>query len=668
MHRLNRTEYANAIRDLLDLEVNPAALLPVDGAEDGFNNIASALQVTPAYVDQYLSAARVVSDQAVGSPAARPSGSSYGFASGQNSHIDGLPLGTRGGGVIEHYFPSDGTYHLNIGNMASGLAFTNLEHLNTLIATVDGEKIFEMDFGGLDQTEQLDKLRAPALEAINARMQNISFTTTAGPHKVAVFFLHRSFAESDSPLQQVSPRTGQSAVASLSQIEIFGPLESTGLSTTPSRAKIFSCYPDRDAEEAACSRQIITGIANRAFKGFLGDEDTDLLMGMYDTGYVSGGFEGGINFALSGILAHPKFLYRIELDPENLPANSSYPLNSMELASRISFFLWSSIPDDELLRVASQDGLNHPDILETQVRRMLADPRARNLASNFAYQWLGLGGLADVTPDRQLFNDVDINVRRDMTEEVLLFLASIFRDDHSVVDILTANHTYLNEPLALHYGINTVRGSRFRRVALDDERRWGILGKGAVLMVSSYPNRTSPVLRGTWLLENIMGTPPAAPPPDVEGFVEIEIGQEFSTVRERLESHRGNPSCNSCHGVIDPLGFALENFDATGRWRDRDRHAGTDIDASGVMADGTALSGPVALREAITARPEQFVQTFTEKLMTFGLGRKLEYTDMPAVREIVRESAVENYRFSSLVMNIINSDQFRYRSVSTVEE
>lgn len=662
LHRLNRTEYANAIRDLLKLDIDPAALLPVDGAEDGFDNIATALQVTPSFIDQYLGAARVVSEQAIGSSSARASGTPYSFSTvGQSFHIDGLPLGSRGGAVVEHYFPSDGDYLLNIASMASGLAVGSMEHGNTLIATIGGRKFFETTIGGMEEAEQLDKLRAPAVDALNARIRDIPLTTTAGPHKVAVFFLHRSFAESDDPLQQLTPRKGQDAIVDVRQFEIYGPVNASGLSSTPSRDRIFSCHPDNDVEEVTCARNIITDLASEAFRGFLADEDSELLMRMYQAGYADGGFEKGISFALSGILVHPKFLYRLEPVPESLPPGATFELSSLELASRLSFFLWSSIPDEILLEIAIDDGLKDPAILEQQVRRMLKDPRAENLARNFGYQWLGLAELENITPDGKLFRDVDGNIRADLTQEALLFMQSIFSEDRSVLDLLTADHTYLNENLALHYGFNGIRGSEFRKVTLEDERRWGILGKGGVLMVSSYPNRTSPVLRGAWLLENIMGTPPAAPPPDVEGFVEIEEGQEYTTVRERLEMHRVNPSCNGCHGVIDPLGFALENFDAVGRWRDNDRQARTPIDSSGVLADGTPVDGPVALRQAILSRPDQFVQTFTEKLMTFGLGRSIEYQDMPTVRRIVREAEGDDYRFSALVLNIVNSEQFRMK-------
>lgn len=663
LQRLNRTEYANAVRDLLQLQIDPAALLPVDGAEDGFDNIASALQVTPTFVDQYLDAARVVSMQALGNPRAGASGTTYSFSpAGQAFHVDGLPPGSRGGAVVEHLFPSDGEYRLNIGSLANGLAPTGLDHASTLVATLDGRRFFETRIGGPEAARQLDQQRAPAIDALNAGLRDIPFTTTAGPHHVAVFFLQRSFAESDSPLQQQTPRKGQDAVAGLGSFEIYGPVATTGLSATPSRRKILSCTPGQDGGARACAGQIIARLGNEAFRGRLDAADTARLLQLYEAGEASGGFETGIAFALSGILAHPKFLFRAEPQPAGLPPATAYELGSLELASRLAFFLWSSLPDAPLLAAAADEGLRDPAVLQAQVLRMLQDARARNLADNFAWQWLGLGELENLAPDSVLFRDVDRNIRSLLTQETLLFVQSLFEADRSVVDLLTADHSYLNENLALHYGINDIRGSQFRRVQLQDERRWGLLGKGAVLMVSSYPNRTSPVLRGKWLLEKIMGTPPAAPPPEVEGFVEIEVGQEFSTVRERLETHRANPSCNGCHGVIDPLGFALENFDATGRWQDLDRMARTPIDASGVMADGTPVDGPLALRNAILARPELFVQSFTEKLMTFALGRGLTYRDMPAVRRIVREAAQDDYRLSTLVSLIVASEQFRMRS------
>ena len=607
-HRVNRTEYANAIHDLLSLEVDPAALLPVDGAEAGFDNIAKALTVSPSFIDQFLTAARTLAAQAVGNPAARPVGVPYTFgdARGQQFHVEGLPLGTRGGALIEHYFPSDGEYRLNIGDLVTGLWEFNQEHVNTIVAMLDGRKFFELQIG------------APAVDAINARLKNIPFVTTAGPHEVGVTFLHRSFAEPDRQLHSLVPGTGQDSVLTLSQVEIFGPVTPTGVSGTPSRERIFVCQPNATAEEVPCAQQIVAAMARRAFRGAFTDDDLPRLMRLYDQGAAHGGFEEGVKYALSGVLAHPKFLYRFEPAPDDLAPGAAFPLSSAELASRLSFFLWSTIPDEELLAVAAADGFKDPAVLEQQVRRMLADPRAEMLASNFAFQWLGLGELEGLAPDPFLFADVDRNIRLHFVTEARLFVDSIFRGDASVLELLTAKYSYLNESLARHYGINDVRGDRFRRVELADENRWGLLGKGGVLLVSSYPDRTSPVLRGAWLLKNVFGTPPATPPPDVEALIETVAGQTASTVRARLEAHRSNPSCKGCHDVLDPLGFALENFDAVGRWRERDRQVGVAIDASGVLADGTVVAGPVQLRQAILKRPDQFVQTLTEKLMTYG--------------------------------------------------
>jgi hypothetical protein len=660
-HRMNRTEYANAIRDLLALEIDPATLLPVDGAEAGFDNLANALTVSPSFIDQFLSAARNLSAQAVGNPAPRAVGVPYtiGNARAQQFHVDGLPLGTRGGALIEHYFPADGEYRLNIGDLVTGLWGYNQEHRATLIAVLDGRKFFELDIGGGEDLKELDQIGAPAVDKINARLKNIPFTATAGPHRLGVTFLHRSFAESDRHLYSLVPGGGQDTVLTLNGIEVFGPVVPAGLSATPSRTKIFTCYPEAPADAEACAREIVTTLAREAFRGTLHDDDVPRLMRLYDEGHTAGGFEDGVKYALSGVLAHPKFLYRFEPPPEGLKAGESYPLSSAELASRLSFFLWSSIPDAELLELAAANRLRNPDVLDEQVQRMLADERAETLAASFAFQWLGLGELDGLAPDPFLFADVDRQIRAHFVTEARLYVDSIFRSEASVLELLTADHTFVNETLARHYGIDDVRGERFRRVPLTDENRFGLLGKGGVLLASSYPNRTSPVLRGQWLLENVLGTPPESPPPNVEALVETVEGQAASTVRTRLEAHRNNPSCDACHGIIDPLGFALENFDAVGRWRDEDREAGAPIDASGVLVDGTPVSGPVELRRAILTRPDQFVQTLTEKLMTYALGRTLGPGDMPTVRRIVREAEAGDYRFSALVWGIVNSAQFQ---------
>lgn len=659
LHRLNRNEYANAVRDLFALEVQPEDLLPVDGTEAGFDNIANALQVSPAFIDQFLRAARNVSARALGERSARPGGVSYNVpVFGQESYVPGLPLGTRGGVLLEHYFPSDGEYLLSIGDLVTARFGLNQEHVNTLIAVIDGKRFFELDIGGGEDLEALDKRGQDAVNEINARLKKIPFTATAGTHRLGIAFRQRSLAESDEYLHSLVPGVGQDAVLKIESVEVFGPVEATGLSHTASRDAIFVCYPARPQDEAACAERVVGELAGKAFRGLATGDDVARLLRLYELGHAQGGFDRGVEYALAGILAHPKFLYRIEEPPEGLPAGGTYALSGVELASRLSFFLWSTLPDAPLLDAAAAGELREPAMLERQVRRMLADSRSESLASSFAHQWLTLGKLRSIEPDPKLFADVPASLRDDLVRETAMFVDGVFRADESVLELLRADYTYLNEALARHYGINDVRGPRFRRVTLTDPNRFGLLGKGAVLMASSYPNRTSPVLRGAWLLDNVLGAPAPEPPPNVEALVETVAGQPAATVRERLEAHRANPSCNGCHGVIDPLGFALENFDAVGRWRERDREAGSVIDASGVMADGTPLAGPPALREALLAHPEQFVRTFTQKLMIYALGRSLTYEDMPTVRKIVRDARAEHYRFSAIVLGVVSSTQF----------
>jgi hypothetical protein len=666
LHRLNRREYANAIKDLIALDVRAEDWLPVDGVEEGFDNVANALQAPPAFIDQYLRAARNLSALAIGNRSPRAVGVPYNIpAAGQERYIEGLPLGTRGGALIEHYFPSDGQYRLSIGDMVTARFGQNQEHVNTVVATIDGQEFFKMDIGGGEDLAALDKLGQVAVNEINGRLKNIPFDATAGTHRLGVAFLQRSFAESDNFLHPLVPGVGQDAVLKIESIEVFGPVEARGLSRTKSRDAVFICQPSQATEERGCAERIVDHLAKKAFRGLAASEDIDRLMHLYDLGYGNGGFEKGVEYALSGVLAHPKFLYRVEAR-EDLKGGT-FALNSTELASRLSFFLWGTLPDDNLLEAAAHGELADVAAIERQAKRMLADPKSESLASSFAYQWLALGKLKSIDPDPKLFADVPADLRDDLVREATLFVDSIFRADRSVIDLLKADHTFLNETLARHYGINDVRGNRFRRVVLADQNRWGLLGKGAVLMASSYPNRTSPVLRGAWLLDHILGTPPAQPPPNVEALVETVPGKPAVTVRERLEAHRASPSCIGCHGLMDPIGFALENFDAVGRWRERDREVGGPIDATGVLFDGTPLDGPITLRKALLAHPEQFVQTFTEKLMIYALGRSLTYKDMPAVRKIVRKAAASNYRFSAIVLGIIDSDEFRRARVADSE-
>jgi mono/diheme cytochrome c family protein len=660
LHRLNRKEYANAVRDLLDVEIDPGETLPRDDARDGFDNVASALQVSPTFMTQYLAAARTVVAQALGNSHAQPIGTTY-SAQGSGTqyfHTEGLPLGTRGGLVVEHNFPADGDYVINIANMASALWVYNMEFENHLIVTLDRRKVYETSVGGEEDMKAIDQLQDPAVDKINKRLKNIRIHATAGPHQIGVTFLDRSFAESESRLQSHIPGGGEDRVLRISSFEIRGPVNASGISDTPSRHRVFTCYPKTPQDEDACAKQIIGEFIERAFRRPPVEQDFTDMMGFYKTGKQEGGFEDGIRYALTAILADPEFLYRAERPPTAIKAGGSFQLNDLQLASRLSFFLWSSVPDDELLKIAQEGRLHEPDVLQAQVKRLLADPRSQSLASNFAFQWLNIAKLAEIQPDVATFPGINGDIRDDYREELRLFIDSVFRENRSVLDLLTADYTFLNERVALLYGIRDVKGDRFRRVQLTDSKRFGLLGKGAILMLTSYPNRTAPVLRGAFVLERLEGTPPAAPPPNVPTLKENQEGKKARTIRELMAAHRSSPSCNACHGLLDPLGFAFENFDAVGQYRVKDRFAGTVIDASGELPDGTKVAGPEDVRNALMRRPDQFVQTLTEKLMTFALGRPLEYTDMPTVRGIVRRAAADNYRFESLVMNIVNTPAF----------
>jgi mono/diheme cytochrome c family protein len=670
VHRLNRAEYANAIDDILGLHVDATALLPTDDISSGFDNIANVLKVSPAFLDQYITAARFVATQAIGEKAPKPLTSTLRPATGidQSTHIEGLPLGTRGGLLAEHMFPADGEYRFTITGLPVGGYGGGLEYEHTLIITIDGLKVFSGKIGGEEDRKALDQQQARAATAMNQRFQNIPVAVKAGPHKVGVTFVARTYAVSDNVLKSFTPGGGVSRIVRIGSVDVAGPFSPAGIQQTPSRNRIFVCHPasttTKPEDDLACATQILTNVARRAFRRPVTEHDLAAPLQFYRAARSASDFDSGIKDGLTSILASPKFLYRTEDIPDNVAPGSNYSINDLELASRLSFFLWSRIPDDELVNVASQGKLKDPAILEKQIQRMLADPKSKSsLVTNFAFQWLNVRGIDGIDPDGFIFPTFDANLRNAFRREMELFIESIIREDRNVTDFLTANYTFLNERLALHYGMRDVRGDQFRRVTLTDENRFGLLGKGSVLMVTSYANRTAPVIRGAYILENIMGTPPSPPPPDVEGFQENKEGAKQLTVREIMQLHRSKPSCNACHGVMDPLGFALENFDAVGSWRSKDIDAGTPIDAAGQLVDGTPVSGPVDLRKALMKHPEQFVQTLTEKLMTYGLGRGLEYYDMPAVRKIVRDAARDDYRFSSIVKGIVNSQPFRMKRV-----
>ncbi|MES2625687.1 MAG: DUF1592 domain-containing protein [Pseudomonadota bacterium] len=662
LHRLNRTEYVNAIRAITGVKIDAELSLPKDDNSDGFDNIANVLKVSPAFLDQYIAAARLVSEQAIGSRNPRNETAFYPVdSSNQNSHIHGLPLGTRGGVVVEHIFPVDGDYSITIPGMASAGYTGGMEYEHTVIVTVDGEKIFERSIGGGEDLRMLDQIQAPAVAEINGRFANIPVTLTSGPHQIGVAFKARSFAESDEFLSDTGLNRGMGRIARTRGIQIKGPEKTSGVINTESRQKVMICEPAAADQEIDCARQIFSNLAKQAFRRPITEDDLTNAMRFYSEGREQGDFDNGIKNGMLAILSSPKFLFRAEFVPETAQPGQVVALAPLELASRLSFFLWSGPPDAELLDIATRGDLAKPEVMNEQVERMLADPRSEALVENFVFQWLRLRDLDKVNPDVELFPKYNRGLLDAFKDEIRYFVGDIIRENKSVMDLMTADYTYLNEDLALHYGISDVKGDQFRKVQLRSDERRGLLGKGGVLMVTSYANRTTPVIRGAFIMENIMGVPPAAPPPNVEAFPETPEGVTVAlTVRERLASHRDNPACAGCHDIMDPLGLALENFNAIGEWRDRDSDAGNvPIDASGKLADGTPLHGVNELRTALVARPEQFVQTMAEKMLMYSLGRAVEYHDMPAIRKIVHDAEADNYSFASIVTGIINSEQFQ---------
>ncbi|MEO8098736.1 MAG: DUF1592 domain-containing protein [Acidobacteriota bacterium] len=637
IHRLNRGEYSNAARDLFGIEIDAKSLLPTDDISDGFDNIARALKVSPSFLDQYILAARAVVKKAIGTPF---TGAEVKATLREIDANVPLPPGGRSGITARYLFPYEGDYELR----AAG---------NPAVFTVDGKIV--------------DTKRRTHL--------------TAGLHTIVAANPSRSFAENEGALQGFAPGLAGTGYASTgtantgsgggrgnqgSNITVSGPFNPAGSPVeTPSRARIFVCRPPDAREETACASRILSNIARQAFRRPVTAKDMAPIMQFYTETRKIGTFDAGIESAMVALLSSTKFMYRMELPPANAKPGSIYRLGGLELASRLSFFLWSSLPDEELLTAAEQGKLSDPKVLEQQVRRMLADPRAKTLTSNFAFEWLKIRDLDGLDPDPYTYPGFDEALRTAFRREMELFVDSVFREDRGVVDLLSANYTFVNERLAAHYGIENIRGDQFRRVTLADENRFGLLGKGAVLMVTAYPNRTSPVLRGAYILENLLGTPPSPPPPNVEAFKENKEGEKPKTIREIMETHRANPTCNACHGVMDPLGFSLETFDTIATYRSMDRFTRTKIDTSGKLVDGTPVNGPADLRKALLTRPEQFAQTFTEKLLTYALGRGVEAYDMPSVRKIVKDAKRYNYKFSSLVMGIVAAPAFQSSMVES---
>ncbi len=681
IQRLNSTEYAAAVKALVGVDVNAKDVLPQDIRIDGFDNVAVALSVSPSFLDQYIAAARKVATLAVGSPNPRVSNVKYSIAANQNSD-DPLPPGTRGGVRFKHNFPADGEYRINILDLSVGLYTAQMENESTLVIMIDGRIVFRKPVGGPADQALADRKAADGRAQIMDRFTKIPVQVQAGVRDVIVAFIERSNVESDEnvgtggtigafgaggPFANRMPRL-------VDGIEIVGPFNPTGISRTSSRDLIFVCDPNKSAQgqgsvvrvnntvgDTACAKQITESLARRAYRRPVNADDLASLMPFYEAGRKDGGsFDRGIEQVVAAVLASPDFLYREIRGPKGASQDTGFALTDLELASRLSFFLWNTPPDAELLKLASTNGLTKPGALQAQVKRMMADPRASSLVTSFAVKWLNLDGLNSVKPDPALFPGFNEQLRHDFLYEAEAFISSIFLEDRSVVDLLTANHTFLNDRLARHYGISGVTGSQFRRVTLTDKERFGLLGKAAVLMRTSYGDRTSPVLRGAWVLDKIIGTPPTPPPPNTATDLSQAAGEAPKTVRARLEQHRDKATCKQCHGVIDPTGLALENFDAVGQFRTVDRQANNaPIDAGTVLPNGVPINGPLELREQLADHPATFVRALTEKLMMYAVNRELEYYDMPQVRAIVRGAAKDNYKLSSLVLGIVNSDAFR---------
>ena len=670
IQRMTRTEYGIAVKDLLGVEIDAQNLLPTEIEVGGFENIAAALSVSPAFLDQYVGAARLAAKLAIGDTVPKQASARYPLPPGnQATHIDGMPLGTRGGMKFRHNFAADGEYRFTILDLDVGLYTRTLETRHTLILLVDGREVFRKALGGPEDLSIVDHGGAPGRAEIMKRFSNIPVQVSAGFHDVAVTFIERAEVESD---EFANARTvdsffgaGLHAPRLIDGVTVVGPFNSPGVSKTASRERIFICQPQA-GEQTACARRIIESLARRAFRRPVTKEDVDSLMPYFEAGQKGpGGFDAGIEQAVAAVLVSPDFLYRVIRPPENKNAGKNgdvFPLSDLELASRLSFFIWSQGPDETLLKVATAGDLKRPDILEAQARRMLADPRAASLVRNFAMKWLNVDNLGAVQPDPLLFPSFNDQLRQDFSVEIESFLSSVLLQDRNVNELLTANHTFLNERLAQHYGIKTVFGPQFRRVELQDPQRWGLLGKGAVLLRTSYGDRTSPVLRGAWVLDKLMGTPPTPPPPDVDTDLSTPKGEKPKTLRARMEQHRSKPSCNQCHGVIDPIGLALENFDAIGRWRAVDAQAEAPINANTVLPNGRAVDGPAQLRQGLFKEPSQFPQALAAKLMMYALGRELEYFDMPQVRAIVRRAAKDDYRLSGIVAGVVTSDAFRMQA------
>ena len=655
VHRLNRAEYTNAIRDLLALEVDGRALLPPDESGYGFDNVGDVLSVSPGLLERYLLAAAKISRQAVGDETLRPTTSSYRTSPllAQDGRVsDDLPFGSRGGLAVRHHFPLDGEYVVRVSLRGRARAPHQLE------VRMDRGRVKLFDLAAREPLEVRLSVGA------GKRLLGVSFVGGVGES------LPVDGRPPPPPITSFAFTLYPNA-PSIDTVSVVGPFNGRVPADTESRRALFVCYPEVKQAEAACARRILTSLARRAYRRPVNQQDVDPLFATYEAGRrEGGGFEDGIRWGVEAILVSPKFLFRIEEEPSDVANHKPYRISDLDLASRLSFFLWSSIPDDELLEVATTGELGNQAVLESQVKRMLADSRSAALTGNFAGQWLYLRNLRTVAPDATQFPEFDDNLREAFRRETELFFEDQLLEDRSVLDMLRADYTFVNERLARHYGIPNIYGNHFRRVTYGNGRRRGVLGHGSILTVTSYPHRTSPVLRGKWLLENFLGAPPPPPPPDVPGLAEVSNGEQPDTMRERMAQHRENPVCASCHAKIDPLGFALENFDAVGRWRVADGADEARIDASGVLPDGAVFDGPAEFRNALLQPPwdREFVTAVTEKLLIYAVGRGMEYYDRPAIRRIVTQAEPEDYRWSDLILGVVQSSAFQMRMLSEAGE
>ena len=660
LHRLNRTEYGNAVRDLLALEIDVADLLPADDIGYGFDNIGDVLQVSPVLLERYLSVARKISRTAVGDTTIPVSYQTYDVPHRlvQEDRLDETaPVGSRGGTIVRHLFPVDGEYEISVALARNrDDEYLGLQRERKIDLRLDDQRLQLFTIAANPKKVVLGSGTPP-----DAHLK-IRVPVKAGTRELAATFLKDTLVK-EGIIDRIRGDDVTTYFEGVGSITVAGPFNVQGSGNTATRDRVFICHPSAAAEQQACAKKIVSNLAHHAYRRPVSDGETAQLLALYNEGARNGGFESGVRLALQKILVSPEFLFRAEVDPPGAAPGTVYKISDIELASRLSFFLWSSIPDDQLLAVAESRRLSDPSVLQGQVKRMLADPRSQALVKNFAGQWLYLRNIARISPDQTTFPKFDDNLREALAKETELLIESQVREDHPVTDLLTTDYTFLNQRLAEHYGIRGIYGTEFRRVKLEDPNRYGLLGQASILAVTSYPNRTAPTIRGKWVLEQLLGSPPPPPPPNVPSLKDDATAQQM-TMRQRMEQHRANPTCAACHRLMDPLGFALENFDGLGNWRVSTAPGSGPIDASGTTPDGTAFNGPAGLRDVLMKKQDMFVENFTERLLTYALGRGVEEYDYAALRTIARDAAADNQKWSSIILGIVKSTPFRMRRAS----